>query len=148
MVSFLGWLYQNTKSFEYRPRLCASRSCYNGLMKIPRSIESDFPRLIRDKIPTRHKKKTGKQLRARVAKSDKEYLTFLTKKLVEESLEAQVAVENNDVDQELAALFEVIDAILVLKHWTPKYIKSIQKKKRETYGGFRRRLLMLGKDSK
>ncbi len=66
------------------------------------------------------------------------YEILLKEKLVEEVHEFLEA-ENME---ELADIFEVIDAIMKLKNFNEPEVLEIQKKKRELRGGFEKRLLM------
>ena len=69
---------------------------------------------------------------------EEEYNQLLKKKLMEEAMEYTEA-ENIE---ELADLFEVIDAIIKLKKFDKNDILEVQRKKREERGGFENRLLM------
>lgn len=66
------------------------------------------------------------------------YEILLKEKLVEEVHEFLEA-ENME---ELADIFEVLDAIMRLKNFNEEEVLEIQKKKRELRGGFEKRLLM------
>lgn len=70
--------------------------------------------------------------------SEEHYKSLLKDKLVEEVKEFLEA-ENME---ELADIFEVIDAIMKLKNFDESEVLAIQKKKREDRGGFEKRLLM------
>ena len=76
---------------------------------------------------------------------DNEFLDYLLKKMVEESVELQNSVTIGNLEEELADVFEVIDAILKLKRKTKDDIAVIQKEKRKKRGGFEKRILMLGR---
>lgn len=108
-------------------------------------IESEFPKLVRDKIPQIIKDKRGLDVSTRLAESDAEYLKFLLKKIKEEAAELEHSTVGGNMQEELADVFEIIYAILKLKGWTIEDIVAVQKEKRQKNGGFEKRILMLGK---
>jgi predicted house-cleaning noncanonical NTP pyrophosphatase (MazG superfamily) len=106
-------------------------------------FETELPKLIRDKIPEIAKARTDKHLQTRPASNDQEFLEYLLKKLVEESKEAQVSGQHDNLSEELADVAEIIQTILKLKNLTWTDLQKIQTEKREKNGGFEKRLLML-----
>jgi predicted house-cleaning noncanonical NTP pyrophosphatase (MazG superfamily) len=70
--------------------------------------------------------------------NEKEYREHLNKKLLEEVNEF-LEVENME---ELADIFEVIDAIMKLNQFDREELRAVQESKREKRGGFEKRLLM------
>jgi predicted house-cleaning noncanonical NTP pyrophosphatase (MazG superfamily) len=108
-------------------------------------IENELPKLIRDRIPEIYEKKMAKPSQFRVAENDTEYLNFLLKKMVEESSEVKYSLEHNNLQEELADVLEIVDAIMVLKGWSKDEIAEIQKEKREKNGGFEKRYILLTK---
>ncbi len=106
-------------------------------------FERDYPKLVRDRIPEIVQAKSGKSIRFRILDDDEEFLDYLVKKLTEESMELQKSKVHDNFEEELADIFEVIDAILGVKKKQRKDIAVVQKKKRKERGGFKKRILML-----
>lgn len=112
-------------------------------------FERDYPKLVRDRIPEIVKKKEGKvSRRFRVLKGDDEFFKYLLKKLTEESMELRKVKKHGNFEEELADIFEVLDAILKAKKKSKKNILVIQTKKRKERGGFKKRILMLPHERK
>jgi predicted house-cleaning noncanonical NTP pyrophosphatase (MazG superfamily) len=107
-------------------------------------IEDKYPKLIRDKIPELVESQ-GKKAEVKVLTKDDEYLDFLFSKLVEESTELAHAENESNQHEELADVFEVLEAILELKKLSRSDITTVQEQKRQARGGFKDRLLMLSK---
>ena len=105
-------------------------------------FEKEYPKLVRDNIPAIIHNKTGKPADITLAESDEEYLKFLLKKLVEESLEAAKSSEHNNLNEELADVMEVVGAIVKLKGWKLEDILKIQEEKRSKNGGFEKRIIL------
>ena len=108
-------------------------------------IENEFPKLIRDKIPDIIALR-GAKANTQTLASDEEYLMFLLKKMLEEATELQHSEEVGNMQEELADVLEIIQAIVKLKNWTMEEIVTVQKEKREKNGGFEKRILMLSKE--
>lgn len=108
--------------------------------------ENEYPKLIRDKIPKIITDHTGRQTVTRVLKDDEEFLRFLLKKVVEEAEELSKSVNDSNVAEEIADIYEVIDALLKFKSISREYVLAVQEKKRNKRGGFEERLLMLKKN--
>ena len=105
----------------------------------------EYPKLVRNRIPEIIKEKTGAEASIKLASNDVEFLDYLLKKMVEESVELRNSPEAGNLEEELADIFEVIYAILSVKHKTIEDIIAIQKQKREKRGGFDKRIIMLKK---
>ncbi len=69
---------------------------------------------------------------------DKEYLTALCNKLVEEAMEAR----DNPVIEELADLLEVIMAIAKNIGYSFQQIEKVREKKKKLRGGFDKRIFL------
>jgi predicted house-cleaning noncanonical NTP pyrophosphatase (MazG superfamily) len=102
---------------------------------------SEYPKLIRDKIPEIIHAK-GEEVETRTL-GDDEFLQFLLKKVVEEARELANTTNESDLLEEIADVREVIDAMLELKGISANQINAIQDAKRHKRGGFKLRLLML-----
>lgn len=111
--------------------------------KLP--IELEYPKLVRDKIPEIIKKNDGLDIAQCVLSDDDEFFNYLCKKITEEAMELQYSLKEGNEKEELADIFEIIDAILSLRKLTAKDIMDIQKIKKEKRGGFAKRILMLSK---
>jgi predicted house-cleaning noncanonical NTP pyrophosphatase (MazG superfamily) len=109
-------------------------------------IETEYPKLVRDRIPEIIKENEGIDIKMAVAADNSEYLKYLLKKIVEEATELQNAEAASDVEVELADIYEIIDSILELRGKTREDIDIIEAEKREKNGGFKKRILMLGKN--
>ena len=108
-------------------------------------FEREYPKLVRDRIPEIIWKNNGRKVSTRILRKDSEFFKYLLRKLVEEAVELQKSKVHRNFEEELADIFEVIDSILRMKSKTKKDIVVIQKKKRKERGGFKKRILMLGK---
>ena len=106
-------------------------------------IENKYPKLVRDRIPEILAAK-GLMAQTRVL-NDNEYLKYLLKKMVEESTELVHSLEKGNMEEELADVLELIDAILKFKGWQMEDIIAIQKEKRQQNGGFEKKILLLEK---
>ena len=106
---------------------------------------SEYPKLVRDRIPEIIKEREGRDSHVRVMEGD-EYLNFLLKKVEEEARELTQADSDLAMVEEMADLYEVIDAILVAKGMPREEVVKVQDAKRAKRGGFERRLLMLDND--
>jgi predicted house-cleaning noncanonical NTP pyrophosphatase (MazG superfamily) len=108
-------------------------------------IENEFPKLVRDNIPDIILTNSGKPAQTRIVSDDNEYLSFLLKKMVEEASEVQFSVEHGNLQEELADVLEIIDAILNLKSISFESIRETQKEKKDKNGGFGKRIILLAK---
>ena len=108
-------------------------------------MENEYPKLVRDKIPEIIKEKTGIDIEQKIIADNDEYLDALLAKMVEEAEELKHSKENNNLEEELADIFELIYAILAVRGKTIEDIIAIQKEKREKNGAFEKRILMLKK---
>ena len=111
-------------------------------------IENEYPKLVRDRIPEIIKEKTGRDAKQKVLIDDEEFLDALLAKIIEEAVELNHSKEADNLEEELADIFEIIDAILKLKGKTTKDIAAIQEEKRRKRGGFEKRILMLERASR
>ncbi|MFA6376218.1 MAG: nucleoside triphosphate pyrophosphohydrolase [Candidatus Paceibacterota bacterium] len=110
------------------------------------NIETEYPKLVRDRIPEIIKKNEGIEIKIRIMDDNNEYLEYLLKKIVEEATELQNATETEEIIVELADIYEIIDSILEAKGKTREDIDIIETEKRKKNGGFKKRILMLGKN--
>lgn len=111
-------------------------------------IEDEYPKLVRDRIPEIIKEKLGVDVEKRILTDNQEFLDYLLKKMIEESVEARNSITDGNLEEELADIFEVIYTILELQKKTIEDIVVIQKEKREKRGGFNKKILMLSKARK
>jgi predicted house-cleaning noncanonical NTP pyrophosphatase (MazG superfamily) len=95
-----------------------------------------YNKLVRDKIPEIERGKGGTVV-AHTA-GDAEYRKKLNEKLKEEAGEWA----ETESREELADIFEIIDAILAYKGWTKEEIEEIRKKKFDERGGFKDRIIL------
>jgi predicted house-cleaning noncanonical NTP pyrophosphatase (MazG superfamily) len=106
--------------------------------------ENEYPKLVRDKIPEVIEKRTGKKPEIRIMKVA-ECKKYLLKKVEEEAHELANAKDRRHVVEEIADVMEVIDTILALNKLELKTVRKVQKEKFKERGGFRKKILMLGK---
>jgi predicted house-cleaning noncanonical NTP pyrophosphatase (MazG superfamily) len=106
--------------------------------------ENEYPKLVRDKIPEIIEKDTGQKPETRTLEGE-EFQKYLLKKMVEESAELRNVKDKEHLAEELADIFEIIDELLSANQLKLEEIREIQKQKAERRGGFKKRILMLGK---
>ncbi len=97
-------------------------------------------KLVRDKIPDIIKSKWD-NCEFYIA-SDKEYLSFLFKKVVEEANEILESKNNEELKKEIADLYEVIDTILKEKNIDISEIKKIQEEKYKSRWWFEKKIIL------
>ena len=97
-------------------------------------------KLIRDRIPEIIQA-AGKQCALEVL-SEEDYQQALRQKLIEEAHEAATAI-GEDLIQELADLYEVIDGLMLVYHVDREAVAKIQEERRAERGGFNERLRLL-----
>jgi predicted house-cleaning noncanonical NTP pyrophosphatase (MazG superfamily) len=110
-------------------------------------LENEYPKLIRDRIPEIIQANDGRAAMTRTLDDDKEFLSYLLRKVVEEAEELSKAETDHNLQEEIADVYEIIDTIIRLKGMSAADIAAIQDAKREKRGGFEKRLLMLEKAS-
>jgi len=103
-------------------------------------MEKTYNKLVRDKIPEIIEK-AGKQCET-ITLRDREYQEALREKLIEEATEVATA-SLEQLIQELADLYEVIDALLIATGIDEKTILTQQKQKQEERGGFQKKIKLL-----
>jgi predicted house-cleaning noncanonical NTP pyrophosphatase (MazG superfamily) len=108
------------------------------------AFENEYPKLVRDRIPEKIQS-NGKTAKIRTIGSDEEYLKALLAKLIEEGRELQRSAGDDNMREELADIFEIINSVLKLKNWTIEQIIEVQKEKLEKNGGFDKRIILLEK---
>jgi len=112
-------------------------------------MKSQYSKLVRDKIPEIIQR-SAKSFQC-VTLSDTEYLQALGKKLVEEAQETAIALDSGNSEElleELADLYEVIDAILTTKGIQKAQAIAKQTEKRLERGGFEKRIKLLWVEDK
>ena len=99
-----------------------------------------YHKLVRDRIPEIIES-TGKSCKTQIL-SQEQYLQLLDEKLTEELAEYQ---ESKSLE-ELADLYEVMQAVLQARGWNMDALESVRREKYEKRGGFHRRILLLEVD--
>ncbi len=112
------------------------------------SFENEYPKLVRDNIPQIIKDRNGEEVATRILADDTEFLKYLLKKVVEESRELEFSLENGNMEEELADVYELLEKILQHKNINKKIIDKIRSEKIAKNGGFEKRILMLAKPKK
>lgn len=105
--------------------------------------KDQYPKLVRDKIPEIIKENAGVFPEQKTLSKDEEFVDYLLKKLVEEATEVYHSADQDNLEEELADVYEIIDTLLALRKTTRGEIDAIQKEKRAKRGGFEKRILML-----
>ena len=103
-------------------------------------MPQEHNKLIRDRIPEIIRQ-TGRKCEVEMM-SQSEYHQALLDKLIEEAKEAAQAEPDNLVE-ELADIYEVIDAILINLEIDKDTVLAKQEQKRREKGGFNKKLLLL-----
>jgi predicted house-cleaning noncanonical NTP pyrophosphatase (MazG superfamily) len=107
-------------------------------------IESEYPKLIRDRIPQVVYRNDGSRVPHRTAIDKAEYIALLKKKVIEESEELAAAEIKIHITEEIADLQELIDALVKAVGVTPDDVQAVRADKRTKRGGFDQRLIMTG----
>jgi predicted house-cleaning noncanonical NTP pyrophosphatase (MazG superfamily) len=102
-----------------------------------------YNKLVRDKIPEIIEKSDEIPIIKRIS-SDKEFLFYLSKKLIEEATEFSEKFEI----EELADIYELILTILDLKNITFQELENIRQTKQKMRGSFINRIVLLSKKPK
>ncbi|PSB22814.1 nucleotide pyrophosphohydrolase [filamentous cyanobacterium CCP1] len=97
-------------------------------------------KLIRDRIPEIIQA-AGKQCVVEVL-SEEEYQQALRQKLIEEAHEVEIAT-GDDLIQELADLYEVIDELMAAHQIEREAVVKTQEERRVERGGFKKQLRLL-----
>ncbi len=103
-------------------------------------MRQEHNKLIRDRIPEIIRQ-AGGECEVKTM-SQEGYHQALLKKLVEEAKEAAQANSNNLVE-ELADVYEVVDAILINLEINKSLVLAKQEQKRQEKGGFNKKLRLL-----
>jgi predicted house-cleaning noncanonical NTP pyrophosphatase (MazG superfamily) len=105
-------------------------------------LENEYPKLIRDKIPELVKQE-GIVPSIRKIQNDEEFLEYILKKIVEEAQELSEAKTDSNILEEIADVYEIINALKQLKNLSDADIEAVQTQKRQKRGGFDERIIML-----
>ncbi|MDD4150997.1 MAG: nucleoside triphosphate pyrophosphohydrolase [Candidatus Gracilibacteria bacterium] len=97
-------------------------------------------KLVRDKIPEIIASK-GEKCEYFIA-DDNSYEVSLLAKILEEAIEVSKAENDTELKEEIADLYEVIDAFIKYKNFSHEEILEIQKQKREKKGGFEKKIIL------
>ena len=111
------------------------------------SIETK-PKLVRDNIPEIIKKAENVKVVIRIL-GDNEYGERLIEKIHEETEEFSLAIKDNtNPVEELADILELINAAAEHVGSTISEVEKERLKKLEKRGGFKKRIMLLGKENK
>ena len=110
-----------------------------GCLNLDKNIKI-YNKMERDKIPDIISK-NGENSVTKVLNDD-EYKEELFKKLEEECIEVIKSKDNDELSCEIADVLEVIDSIINLEGLSLDDIKRIQEDKRESRGGFSKRIYL------
>ena len=97
-----------------------------------------YGKLIRDRIP---EIMDAAGVRYEVAElGDADYRSALLAKVLEEAEEIAAATHSDDRTEEIADLYEVLDALLACEGIAASTVAEVRRRRREERGGFERRL--------
>lgn len=102
-------------------------------------------KLIRDKVP-KHPRTPGAVLKTRRATKKEFRSRFLPLKLVEEAKELLTATSKKGRVDELADIYEVLDAFLAANNISIVKVHSAQQRKYKKLGGFDKRTVLIEED--
>jgi predicted house-cleaning noncanonical NTP pyrophosphatase (MazG superfamily) len=101
-------------------------------------VRVTYGKLIRDRIP---EIMDAASVRYELAVlDDAAFRSALRAKLLEEATEAGSAASAEELAKEIADLFEVVAALLVVEGVDVEAVRAVQRARREARGGFERRL--------
>ena len=100
-----------------------------------------YYKLIRDKIPAILKKKKIKFITKKINKNKINY--YLKLKLKEEVYEILEANQEQDIINEIADIYEIIEAILKQYKISNKKVINYKKQKKKLKGGFDKKILLI-----
>lgn len=103
-------------------------------------MRQEYHKLVRDYIPEIIRE-SGNQCEIKIL-NELEYIQALRNKLVEEAQEVAKAIPE-ELSQELADIYEVIDALLVAYNIQKETVIAKQQQRRQTRGGFSKRIELL-----
>ena len=107
--------------------------------------ENEYPKLVRDLIPTIIKHESGREVPIRVL-DDQEFEKYLRLKAIEEATELAHADTDHNLLEEIADVREILDELAKLKGFSYEEVAAVQIEKRKKRGGFTGRLLMENND--
>ena len=99
-------------------------------------------KLVRDKIPAIIKAQ-GRIPNIETIKNDEEYYKFLTDKLYEEIEELLLASSREEKIEEMADVFEVLDAICEFNKIDKSSVLSCKNRKFDERGSFKDRIILI-----
>lgn len=102
-----------------------------------------YGKLVRDRIPEIIYNDIGEKPKVRKLTERKEIDTALLRKLVEEALEVQSALDRSTLLEELADVEQVLIAIRAFYGISPQELEWVRKQKLSTHGGFSEMITLL-----
>ncbi len=103
-----------------------------------------YNKLIRDKIPEVIER-AGKEFKTRVL-NDEEYIEKVLEKINEETQELIEAKGREEIINEIADVYEVIEALMAVKNISADEVKFTKKSKCDKSGAFKEKLLLIEVD--
>ena len=97
-------------------------------------------KLVRDRISDLIRSKGSSVPSIKILHNDAEFLEYLKKKIVEEANEVAETTDDEHLIEELADVYEVIDAICAHQQIPKEKVINKQKSKRKERGGFEKRI--------
>lgn len=105
------------------------------------SSQEGLPKLVRDRIPARIKA-NGEIPITHIAASDAEYIKALRSKLLEEATEFVEAKTKQAFAEEIADIYEVLEAFMDQARIDPRNIQRIKETKQFTHGRFSKKIIL------
>ena len=109
------------------------------------TTENEYPKLVRDRIPEIIFKNEGVEIDQQTIDNDADFIRYLVAKISEEAREFQNASDTNSAEEELADIYEVLDACIHTLCLKKERILKIQREKALNRGTFAKRILMISK---
>ena len=103
-------------------------------------MKTIYNKLVRDNIPTIIEK-NNKKSKIRIL-DENEYIIELKKKLMEESNEVHNANSKQEILEEIADVYEVIDALMNIYHISKEEVLDIKEKKAIKNGKFNKKIFL------
>jgi len=103
-----------------------------------------YNKLIRDKIPEVIED-SGKSYKIRKL-DDREYLEKVKEKIIEETNELVESKSRVDIINEIADVYEIIEALMDIKKITPSEVSKVKENKKVSRGAFDKKLLLIEVD--
>jgi predicted house-cleaning noncanonical NTP pyrophosphatase (MazG superfamily) len=117
----------------------------NKIINFFHEFVEDYPKLIRDKIPEQIIINEGRAAHIKIGTKDKEIISILKKKIVEESMELYTCQSKKDIMSGIADIEEIINTLKYKLNITTISLNKIRKNKNLKSGSFDKFLILVSK---